>query len=104
MNQYDQPLSFLVADTVCINGISGIQVGDACCRAGCAQCGGTECSTITGVSGFGATECCVDTILSAGIECGGDVVAPCISYGESLEIFNRRVHSVGKLRPRKTVI
>lgn len=94
VNDYDHPISYVEIDTVCSNGISGIQVGDACCRAGCTQCGGTKCSTNTGTSGYGAAECCVDTIISAGVECGGDVVAPCISYGESPGIFNRSVHSV----------
>ncbi|CBJ31219.1 Hypothetical leucine rich repeat protein [Ectocarpus siliculosus] len=64
----------------CDNGITvGKQVGDACCKVGCEKCGGVDCSTAT--AGYGAGECCVDTIMAAGVECGGgEDAAPCINY------------------------
>ncbi|CAM9285039.1 unnamed protein product [Ectocarpus sp. 4 AP-2014] len=64
----------------CDNGITvGKQVGDACCNVGCEKCGGVDCSTAT--AGYGADECCVDTIIAAGVECGGgEDAAPCINY------------------------
>ncbi|CAM9540219.1 unnamed protein product, partial [Ectocarpus sp. 12 AP-2014] len=64
----------------CDNGITvGKQVGDACCKVGCEKCGGVDCSTAT--AGYGADDCCVDTIMAAGVECGGgEDAAPCINY------------------------
>ncbi|CAM9207544.1 unnamed protein product, partial [Ectocarpus fasciculatus] len=66
--------------TTCDNGITvGKQVGDACCKVGCEKCGGVDCSTAT--AGYGADECCVDTIMANEVECAGGVdAAPCINY------------------------
>ncbi|CAM9408038.1 unnamed protein product, partial [Hapterophycus canaliculatus] len=68
------------SDSMCTNGIPGYQVGDACCTPGCAQCGGPECSTSSLSKGLNNHDCCVDTIIANGVECGGDVLAPCINY------------------------
>lgn len=65
---------------MCNNGIPGLQVGDACCLAACSQCGGVECSQNAAEDGLTAAECCVNTIISNGVECGDGVGAPCINY------------------------
>lgn len=65
--------------------------------SGYLQCGGPECSTSSLSKGLDNHDCCVNTIIANGVECGGDVVAPCISYGEFVknsvaEVFCRTPH------------
>lgn len=45
-------------------------------KMSCGFCGGDGCSQVPGTAG--ASDCCPSTILTAGQNCGGQVVAPCI--------------------------
>ncbi|CAM9966513.1 unnamed protein product [Ectocarpus sp. 6 AP-2014] len=58
-------------ESVCTNGVSGIESDGVCCEISCGQCGGSGCSS----RGNGAQSCCTSTILEVGEVCG---VAPCI--------------------------
>jgi len=44
------------AGTTCKNGLPGLQVGDACCKQECRQCGGVDCSTLALEDGLTAAE------------------------------------------------
>lgn len=89
------PRSFVrTEESTCFNGIPGLQVGDACCDPGCTKCGGVNCSQEAVSIGLTEQHCCVDTIISAGLVCGEDVMdAPCISYGEQCREVCRELSS-----------
>ncbi|CAM9838955.1 unnamed protein product [Ectocarpus fasciculatus] len=58
-------------ESVCSNGVPGIEASGVCCEASCGQCGGSGCSSV----GNGAGSCCTSTIRESGELCG---VAPCV--------------------------
>ncbi|CAM9914198.1 unnamed protein product, partial [Ectocarpus fasciculatus] len=58
-------------ESVCSNGVPGIESNGVCCETSCGQCGGAGCSSV----GNGAESCCTSTILEFGEVCGS---APCV--------------------------
>ncbi|CAM9992309.1 unnamed protein product, partial [Hapterophycus canaliculatus] len=53
---------------------------DACCVAGCGQCGGSNCHLFGG--GLGETNCCQSDIEDGGELCSVSGAAPCVVDGE----------------------
>lgn len=64
-----------MADSVCSNGLPGVETDDICCVAACGVCGGVSCGNIPGLSG---ADCCLTTISENNERCSDKGSAPCV--------------------------
>lgn len=61
-------------DSVCSNGLVGIEADEVCCELSCGVCGGVGCGNVPGLTG---DQCCVATIEATGDLCSMTGAAPC---------------------------
>lgn len=61
-------------DSVCSNGLAGIEAHEVCCELSCGLCGGVGCGNVPGLSG---DQCCVSIIEETGDLCSMTGAAPC---------------------------
>lgn len=64
----------IIAESICSNGIPGVETDNYCCLKECGTCGGSGCRNRPG----GKEGCCKGAIDDAGVLCDDSGAAPCI--------------------------
>ncbi|CAM9759794.1 unnamed protein product [Ascophyllum nodosum] len=65
-------------ETVCSNGIAGVEASGMCCTLGCGTCGDPGCGSRGAADGLTAEDCCTSRIRDSGVFCDVSGTAPCI--------------------------